>query len=78
MKNSILYILLLAVLLSLPGVSLAQSSNLVRGTVLDELDEPLIGAAIYEMDKTNRVHSTAVTDINGEFSIKVKNPKTFP
>lgn len=75
MKNSILYILLLAVLLSLPGLSLAQSSNLVRGTVLDELDEPLIGAAIYEMDKTNRVHSTAVTDINGEFSIKVKNPK---
>lgn len=73
-KNSILYIVFLTVL-SLPGMTFAQASNMVRGIVLDEINEPIIGAGIYEMDKNNRVLSTAVTDINGEFSIKVKNLK---
>ena len=62
-------------MLLVPAISSAQTAQMVTGSVIDETDEPLIGATIYEIDKNNRVISTAVTDINGEFSISVKNPK---
>ena len=70
-----LYIIFLTVAMLLtPFIGAAQATGLVRGVVVDDLDEPLIGATVLEVDKNNRVHSTTVTDINGEFSLKVKNP----
>ena len=42
---------------------------------LDEFNDPIIGALIHEIDKNNRVYSNAATDINGEFTLQVKNPK---
>lgn len=71
--NKIYFIILTAVMLLMPQLSQAQASNMIRGVVIDELDEPLIGVAVYEIDKNNRVHSTTTTDINGEFSLRVKN-----
>ena len=68
-------IILFALLLLTPQIMSAQQSTLVRGVVIDETEEPLIGAGVYELDKNNRVVTTTVTDINGEFAIQVKNPK---
>ena len=65
----------LFLLLILPVVVWAQGITRVRGTVVDEYGDPAIGAAIQEIDKNNRVYNYAVTDINGEFTIPVKNPK---
>lgn len=69
------YILLLAVMLWLPQLAAAQAGSLIRGSVIDEYDEPLIGASVSEIDKNNRVYSTTVTDINGEFALKITNPR---
>lgn len=73
--NKLYFIFLTIAMLLVPAISSAQTAQMVTGSVIDETDEPLIGATIYEIDKNNRVISTAVTDINGEFSISVKNPK---
>lgn len=73
--NRLYFIFLTIAALLLPLQSMAQSANMVRGVVVDEIDEPLVGVGIYEIDKNNRVYSTTVTDINGEFSLRVKNPK---
>ena len=54
---------------------MAQSPMMVTGVVTDSEGEPLIGASIYEVDKNDRIVVTAVTDYNGEFAIKVSNPK---
>ena len=69
------YILIAALLLLTQGVAFAQSENLMRGIVLDDMDEPVIGANIREVDAQNRVMSVASTDINGEFSLILKNKK---
>lgn len=43
------------------------SSSVVRGTVVNEQQEPIIGAAILEIDTSNGVTS----DINGEFALNL-------
>lgn len=48
--------------------SVVQASRTVRGRVVDETGEPIIGANIVEKGTTNGV----ITDINGDFSIEVK------
>ena len=67
-------LLTLLLVLSMPATALGQASNIVRGTVIDGDNEPIIGATVHEIDGTNRVHSMTSTDINGEFSLQVKNP----
>ncbi|MDE5625420.1 MAG: carboxypeptidase-like regulatory domain-containing protein, partial [Muribaculaceae bacterium] len=68
------YLLLTFLLVAIPALAAAQDRNMVRGTVIDTEDEPVIGASVQEIDATNRIHSMTVTDINGDFSLKVKNP----
>lgn len=60
-------------LLAVTQLSYGQASSIVRGTVVDETGEPIIGAMLHEVDKNNRVYSNTVTDFNGEFSLAVKN-----
>ena len=67
------YILLAAMLCIICPAMLAQSENLMRGIVIDDLDEPVIGANIREVDGQNRVLGVTATDINGEFSLVLKN-----
>ena len=47
--------------------------DLIKGTVKDALG-PLLGANIREVDGFGRVVANAVSDLNGNFSFKVKNP----
>lgn len=57
------------------GALSAQSKILIRGKVVDKggAGEPLVGVTVTEVDKDNRIVSGAQTDMNGNFSITVKN-----
>lgn len=50
------------------------TGHIVTGTVSDALGE-MTGAQVCEIDKNNRIIEATTTDINGHFSIKVRNPK---
>ena len=72
MRN--LRLILMLMLLAVAQLSYGQASSIIRGTVVDETGEPIIGAMLHEVDKNNRVYSNTVTDFNGEFSLAIKNP----
>lgn len=51
-----------------------QAGDVITGTVSDSMG-PLMMANVIELDETNRIVSSATTDINGNFSFKIKDPK---
>jgi TonB-linked SusC/RagA family outer membrane protein len=59
-----------AMLAILPA--LAQDKILIRGKVIDK-GGPLIGVSVIEKDRDNRIVGGAQTDMNGNFSITVRN-----
>jgi TonB-linked SusC/RagA family outer membrane protein len=66
------YIILLLAVICCSAIS-AQISS-VHGTVSDEFG-PLMGATVCEMDGTGRIIESSVTDLNGNFTMKVRNSK---
>ena len=52
----------------------AQEITSVHGNVSDEMG-PLMGATVCEIDGNGRIIESAVTDLNGNFTMKVRNPK---
>ncbi|MDR0712068.1 MAG: carboxypeptidase-like regulatory domain-containing protein, partial [Prevotellaceae bacterium] len=73
MKTLIRILALIPVVAMLAVVSaLAQDKILIRGKVTDR-GEPLVGVSVAEKDKDNRIVSGAQTDMNGNFSITVRN-----
>jgi TonB-dependent SusC/RagA subfamily outer membrane receptor len=52
----------------------AQTITSVHGTLSDDMG-PLMGATVCEMDATGRIINSAITDLNGNFTMKVKNDK---
>ncbi|MBQ2128447.1 MAG: TonB-dependent receptor plug domain-containing protein, partial [Prevotella sp.] len=52
----------------------AQTITSVHGTVSDDMG-PLMGATVCEMDANGRIINSAITDLNGNFTMKIKNPK---
>ena len=46
----------------------------ISGTITDTFGG-VIGANVVELDANNRIVTAAVTDMNGNFSMAVKNPK---
>ncbi|MCR4917156.1 MAG: SusC/RagA family TonB-linked outer membrane protein [Prevotella sp.] len=66
---------IILVLMLMAATSLrAQDITSVHGTVTDEFGG-LMGATVCEIDATGRVINSAVTDLNGNFTMKVKNTK---
>jgi TonB-linked SusC/RagA family outer membrane protein len=55
--------------------ALAQDKILIRGKVTDKggKGEPLVGVSVAEKDKDNRIVGGTQTDMNGNFSITVRN-----
>ena len=51
-----------------------KSGDIVTGTVTDAMG-PVMMANVVEIDKANRIVSSTNTDINGNFSFKIKDPK---
>jgi len=72
-------IILLFILLLLPKTNYGQkaaSDLLVQGKITSAADKlELIGVNVTEIDVNNRVVSGTLTDINGHYVIKVKNPQ---
>ena len=56
------------------GMAKAQNITSVHGTVSDDMG-PLMGATVCEIDATGRIIESAVTDLNGNFTMKVRNQK---
>ena len=52
----------------------AQQITAVHGTVTDEYGE-LMGASVCEIDVNGRIIEATVTDVNGNFSMRIRNPK---
>src|SRR5699024_10203160 len=80
MKRFSIYFLFafLAVLFVLPLSVQAQDNQkrfILRGTVLDaNTGNPLIGATVVELDKDNRTINGTVTDIDGNYALRVNAP----
>ena len=51
-----------------------QAGDIISGQVNDSFG-PVMMANVVEIDAANRIVASAVTDINGNFSFKLKNPK---
>lgn len=51
-----------------------QAGDIISGTVTDEMG-PVMMANVVEIDGAKRIVASAVTDMNGNFSFKLKNPK---
>ena len=71
-SKNIIAILALA---AMPLGALAQTAGtMIHGVVQDDLD-PLMACNVVEIDKANRIVGHAVTDINGNFAFRIKDPK---
>ncbi|MDR1023341.1 MAG: SusC/RagA family TonB-linked outer membrane protein [Prevotellaceae bacterium] len=69
-----LFRILFTIVLS-ASAAFAQNQILIRGKVVEKggRSEPLVGVTVAEVDKDNRIVSGAQTDMNGGYSITVKN-----
>lgn len=56
------------------SASAQTAGTMIRGVVMDEIDV-LAGCNVVEIDGNNRIVAHAVTDINGNFSFRIVNPK---
>ena len=62
----------------LPIISaFSQVPTVLKGKVIDEVTrEALIGVTIIEVNQLNRSLNGTVTDLNGNFALKLTNPET--
>ncbi|MBR4239810.1 MAG: DUF4419 domain-containing protein [Prevotella sp.] len=51
-----------------------KAGDTISGTVSDEMG-PLMGAVVCEIDVNGRILESAITDNNGQFTMKIKNPQ---
>ena len=66
--------IILTLALTLATAVRAQDITSVHGTVSDEMGG-LMGATVVEIDANGRIINSAVTDLNGNFTMKVKSTK---
>lgn len=74
MKSKFSIALLLFIALCTVAMGQTATSIVVTGTVKARSGEALIGVQVSEIDATTRVQSGAITDENGHYMIKIKNP----
>lgn len=72
MNNTLRHIIM--VLLCLMTIGASAQITAVHGTVSDEFGE-ITGASVCEIDGTGRIIEATVTDLNGNFSMKIRNTK---
>lgn len=70
--NKITKLLLLWVV-ALMAIPANAQQRRISGTVADDIDV-IIGANVVELDKNNRIVSQTVTDMNGNFTMNIKDP----
>ena len=59
----------------LPGLIFAQNAGDVISGVVADSEGPLMMVNVIEIDASDRIIAHAITDINGEFSFRLGNPK---
>jgi len=75
MKSTGLFLLLL---IAASNALFAQAPSpyiIVQGTVKSETGETLVGLSVIEVDSKNRYMSACITDYNGHYVLKVRNPQ---
>ena len=70
----ILGLIILSCQLSIVNSFAQQAGDVISGTVVDDFG-PVVMANVVEIDAANRIVASTVTDINGNFSFRVKNVK---
>ena len=75
MINTIWKRVLISALGILPGLVFAQKAGDVISGVISDSEGPLMMVNVIEVDASDRIIEHAVTDINGEFSFRLGNPK---
>ncbi len=66
----------LIVLAAVPSLAQVAKTSVVRGQVIDASDRlPIPGSTVVEQDSDNRTINGVVTDIDGNFAIRVKSTK---
>jgi len=71
-------ILLLSVLLLIPFLAKSERPGvelIIQGTVSSKTDGAIIGASVTEIDGNNRIVNGNITDVNGHYILKIKNPE---
>jgi TonB-linked SusC/RagA family outer membrane protein len=64
--------ILIPVLLLVTGVIQIDAQTIIRGVVTDSItQEAMIGATVVQIDESNRFVNGSITDLNGNYSIKV-------
>ncbi len=69
-----LHSIILTLILATFAMSAKAQITSVHGTVSDDV-EPLIGATVCEIDANGRIIESAITDLNGNFTMKIQNEK---
>ncbi|MCH5175634.1 MAG: SusC/RagA family TonB-linked outer membrane protein [Prevotellaceae bacterium] len=72
--KKILSILMLLACFSVSASAQVKAGDVISGQVWDDFD-PLMMCNVVEIDNNNRIVAHGVTDINGNFSFKIVNPK---
>lgn len=65
----------LLTLCMVPGLLSAQKAGDVISGVISDSQGPLMMVNVIEVDDVNRINASAITDINGEFSFRLVDPK---
>jgi hypothetical protein len=69
-----LTLIVISLVYCLIAANAQQAGDIISGTVTDEMG-PVMMANVVEIDAANRIVASTTTDMNGNFSFKLKNPK---
>src|SRR5574344_2586161 len=67
-------VMIAALSMSVIPMAAQAAGQMITGNVYDNLG-PVISANVGEIDAANRIVAATITDFNGNFSFKLKNPK---
>ncbi|HEY6913511.1 MAG TPA: SusC/RagA family TonB-linked outer membrane protein, partial [Paludibacter sp.] len=69
-SNNIFFLVFVSLLMTISAT--AQTKMIVHGKVISGTDkQPLIGVSVAEYDKSNRILNGAVTDLDGNYTLKI-------
>lgn len=74
MKKIISFLMLFACFCAVSMAQAPKSGDVISGNVADDI-EPLMMVNVVEIDQNKRIVAAGTTDINGNFSFRIKNPK---
>ena len=74
MKKIFAFLLLVSCQLSIVKCLAQTAGTMIHGVVQDEI-ETLMGCNVLEIDASNRIVAATTTDINGNFSFRIVDPK---